>query len=108
MADQVIKSGKHVVCDFICPTKDTRTLFKPDYAIYVDCKDIRKNYQNKYPNFKNTLDIFEEPSYGETLTHNIIVWPEVSRDDPAIYQSNLRTILERMLCSPPPKLREQE
>ena len=53
-ADFESKQGRIVICDFICPTKQTRKNFQPDIVIWLDTiKESR---------FEDTNRIFEEPS----------------------------------------------
>ena len=52
-AEKVKKNNKHVIADFICPTKEARKLFKADYLIWVDT--IKKG------RFDDTNQMFEPP-----------------------------------------------
>ena len=53
-ADFESKQGRIVICDFICPTKQTRKNFQPDVVIWLDTiKESR---------FEDTNRIFEKPS----------------------------------------------
>jgi predicted kinase len=36
LADQVDKTGATAICDFICPTEDTRAAFNADFTIWMD------------------------------------------------------------------------
>ena len=36
LADKYKQEGKHVVCDFICPTPKARELFNADFIVWVD------------------------------------------------------------------------
>lgn len=48
LADEYVKQGKNVVVDFVCPTNETRELFKSDYLIWVDTiKESRFEDTNK-------------------------------------------------------------
>ena len=38
MADWSSMSGNFVICDFVCPTEETRAIFNPDYIIWVNIK----------------------------------------------------------------------
>ena len=46
--------GRFVVCDFVCPTKETRENFDPDLLIWMDTIDKGR--------FEDTNKIFEPPS----------------------------------------------
>ena len=47
-AEKVKKNNKHVIADFICPTKEARKLFNADYLIWVDTiKEGRFDDTNK-------------------------------------------------------------
>ena len=53
LADELLKELDYVICDFICPTNETRKLVSPDYIIYMDT--INKSI------FEDTDKIFEIP-----------------------------------------------
>ena len=36
MADKFIIEGNYVVADFVCPTENSRNIFKPVFVIWVD------------------------------------------------------------------------
>lgn len=36
LADQVVKAGHHAICDFICPTEESRSAFNADYTLWMD------------------------------------------------------------------------
>ena len=36
LAEKYKQEGSYVVCDFICPTPEARSLFKADYIVWVD------------------------------------------------------------------------
>jgi adenylylsulfate kinase len=36
LAEKYKQEGKHVVCDFICPTPKARELFNADFTVWVD------------------------------------------------------------------------
>ena len=52
-ADFEKNNGRFVVCDFVCPTRDTRSNFDADIIIWMDTI--------KESNYKDTDKIFEEP-----------------------------------------------
>jgi len=55
LADELLKEFDYVICDFICPTSETRKLVSPDYIIYMDT--INKSI------FEDTDKIFEIPEF---------------------------------------------
>jgi len=55
LADKLLKEFDYVICDFICPTSETRKLVSPDYIIYMDT--INKSI------FEDTDKIFEIPEF---------------------------------------------
>lgn len=55
LADGVVKAGKIAVADFVCPTEHTRSLFAPNYTVWMDT--IEKG------RFDDTNKIFEQPSH---------------------------------------------
>ena len=50
---ELINLGKIVIADFICPTKETRKIFNPDYIIWMDT--IKKSL------YEDTNSLFEPP-----------------------------------------------
>ena len=62
--------GRYVVCDFICPTMETRKNFNPDIIVWMDT--INKG------RFKNTNKIFQNP--GKVDFH-ITEWNDHNHDD---------------------------
>ena len=53
-ADFEKSHGRFVVCDFVCPTKETRENFEPDIVIWMDTIDEGR--------FEDTNKLFEAPS----------------------------------------------
>ena len=53
LADFEKESGRIVICDFICPTREARKIFAADFTIWMDTI--------KESNYKDTDSIFEEP-----------------------------------------------
>ena len=60
IADFERNQGRTVICDFVCPTAITRTLFKADVTIWMDTV--------KEGRFEDTNRVFEAP---ETVDHHI-------------------------------------
>ncbi len=46
-------NGRYVICDFVCPTENTRKIFKPDYTIWMNTINEGR--------FSDTNKIFEKP-----------------------------------------------
>ena len=63
IADYEKSCGRYVLCDFICPTKETRKNFQADVVIWMDT--IKKS------NYEDTDKIFEEP---ENFNLKITEW----------------------------------
>ena len=53
LADFEKENGRKVICDFICPTKQARKEFNPDYSIWMDTI--------KEGRFEDTNKMFEKP-----------------------------------------------
>ncbi len=53
LAEKHLKNGHYVIADFVCPTKKSRELFKPDFLIWMDT--IEKG------RFEDTNAIFTKP-----------------------------------------------
>jgi len=60
IADFERNQGRTVICDFVCPTTITRTLFKADVTIWMDTVQEGR--------FEDTNRVFEAP---ETVDHHI-------------------------------------
>ena len=57
LSQKVIDQGKHVIADFICPTKKTRKDFSADYVVWVNTIEEGR--------FEDTNKMFENPSDNE-------------------------------------------
>jgi len=53
LADFETSHNRFVICDFVCPTEETRNIFNPDILIWLDTI--------KEGRFEDTNKIFEEP-----------------------------------------------
>ncbi len=62
-------NSRFVICDFICPTKQTRETFEPDIIIWMDT--IRKGV------FEDTNQIFEHP---ERVDFHITEWNDTNHE----------------------------
>lgn len=67
LADFEKKHGRKVICDFICPTKESREIFDADFTIWMDT--IQES------NYKDTDSIFEKP---DKVNLRISSWDEYS------------------------------
>ena len=63
LADYESDNGRIVICDFICPTLQTRKMFNPDIVIWLDTI--------KEGRFEDTNKLFEEP---EEVDFRITEW----------------------------------
>ena len=61
IADFERNQGRTVICDFVCPTAITRTLFKADVTIWMDTVHEGR--------FEDTNRVFEAP---ESVDHHIL------------------------------------
>ena len=59
IADFEKKNNRIVICDFVCPTKDTQNNFDPDIVIWMDTI--------KAGRYEDTNKIFEEPKKVDFL-----------------------------------------
>ncbi len=53
LSDFESKNNRVSICDFICPTEETRQIFKPDFLIWMNSVSSS--------NFHDTDSIFQEP-----------------------------------------------
>ena len=68
-ADFEKSHGRNVICDFVCPTETTRSIFNPDITIWLDT--IEKS------RFADTNDIFEKPS---SVNFHIKEWKDSTHE----------------------------
>lgn len=61
LADGVVKAGKHVVADFIAPTRKAREEFAPDFVVWMDTI--------KEGRFEDTNKMYEPLTNGEYDYH---------------------------------------
>ena len=69
-ADFEKSHGRFVVCDFVCPTKETRENFEADNTIWMDTI--------KEGRFEDTNKLFQEP---ENVDFHITEWNEHNQED---------------------------
>ena len=65
LADGVVLAGKIAVADFVCPTKEAREAFNPDYTVWMDTI--------KEGRFEDTNKVFEKPKY---VDYHVSEWFE--------------------------------
>jgi len=53
VADYEKSHGRNVICDFVCPTEETRQLFQPDVTVWMDTI--------KQGRFEDTNKMFQTP-----------------------------------------------
>ena len=66
-ADFEKANGRFVVCDFVCPTKETRENFGPDIVIWLDTISSGR--------FEDTNKIFQKP---ESVDFHVTEWNETN------------------------------
>ena len=66
-ADFEKANGRFVVCDFVCPTKETRENFEPDIVIWLDTISSGR--------FEDTNKIFQKP---ESVDLHVTEWNETN------------------------------
>ena len=70
IADFEKNHGRLVVCDFVCPTKETRENFSADIVIWMDTI--------KEGRYEDTNKLFQDP---ERVDFHIKEWNEHNHDD---------------------------
>jgi len=63
LADYESENKRIVICDFICPTSETRKMFDPDIVIWLDTI--------KEGRFEDTNKLFEKP---ESIDFRVTEW----------------------------------
>ena len=71
-ADFEKSQGRFVICDFVCPTNETREMFDADFTVWMDTI--------KEGRFEDTNKLFEHPSDVEM---RITEWNENNHHDVA-------------------------
>ncbi len=61
--------GRNVVCDFVCPTEETRNLFHADCVIWLDTIDSSR--------FEDTNKVFEPPKEVDYHIKNLFTDEEI-------------------------------
>ena len=70
LADFEKNLGQTVICDFVCPVQFTRTIFEPDFIIWMDTIEEGR--------FENTNNIFERPDEVDLHIDRFITKEEVA------------------------------
>ena len=70
LADFEKLNGRTVICDFVCPTKETRDNFDPDILIWMDTI--------KEGRFEDTNRLFENP---DKVDFHITEWNDHNHSD---------------------------
>lgn len=63
-ADYEKSHGRYVICDFVCPTRETRDAFDPDLVIWLNTIDKGR--------FEDTNAMFETPSLVDWVIENYL------------------------------------
>jgi len=63
LADGVVMAGKIAVADFVCPTKEARKVFAPDFTVWMDTISRGR--------YEDTNDMFETP---EQVDYHVSQW----------------------------------
>lgn len=63
-ADYEKSHGRYVICDFVCPTQQTRDSFKPDIVIWLNTIDEGR--------FEDTNKMFEKPQLVDWVIENFL------------------------------------
>lgn len=67
LADGVVKAGKIAVADFVCPTKEAREQFAPDFTVWMDTIPEGR--------FEDTNRMFEPPERHD-IDYHVAKWFE--------------------------------
>ena len=70
LADFEKNLGQTVICDFVCPVRLTRTIFEPDFTIWMDTIQEGR--------FEDTNNIFERPDEVDLHIDRFITKEEVA------------------------------
>ncbi len=63
--------GRTVICDFVCPTEETRNAFDPDYKIWMNTIDAGR--------FEDTNKMFESPSLVDKIIDKFLTDKEIKQ-----------------------------
>lgn len=63
LADGVVRAGKVAVVDFVCPMKETREVFAPDFTIWMDTIESGR--------YDDTNLLFQKP---DSVDYHVSAW----------------------------------
>ena len=63
LADGVVRAGKVAVVDFVCPMKETREVFAPDFTVWMDTIESGR--------YDDTNLLFQKP---DTVDYHVSAW----------------------------------
>ena len=63
LADGVVRAGKVAVVDFVCPRKETREVFAPDFTVWMDTIESGR--------YDDTNLLFQKP---DTVDYHVSAW----------------------------------
>ena len=63
IADGVVRAGKVAVVDFVCPMKETREVFAPDFTVWMDTIESGR--------YDDTNLLFQKP---DTVDYHVSAW----------------------------------
>jgi len=81
LADEVVKSGSLAVADFVCPTKQARIEFAPDYTVWMNTIEEGR--------YEDTNKLFEKPDH---VDYHVSKW---FNDTPAQLAQVLKRFREK-------------
>jgi|TARA_X000001036_G_scaffold236105_1_gene220315 adenylylsulfate kinase len=81
LADEVVKSGSIAVADFVCPTKQARIEFAPDYTVWMNTIEEGR--------YEDTNKLFEKPDH---VDYHVSKW---FNDTPAQLAQVLKRFREK-------------
>lgn len=71
LASTVVDGGAFCICDFVCPTTNTRQMFNPDLTIFLNTIEFSR--------FEDTNTLFIKPN--EIATIEITKWLQFESDE---------------------------
>lgn len=69
IADFESDIGNTVVCDFVCPTEETREIFEPDFLIWINTIDKGR--------FEDTNSVFTPPQTCDIIVDTLLSDKEI-------------------------------
>jgi len=68
-ADYEKSNGRYVICDFVCPTRQTRDAFNPDLVIWLNTIEEGR--------FEDTNNMFEKPELVDWVVEGFLSDKEI-------------------------------